>query len=38
VETLSEAAELGGLVYETDLYNHPGGFTDFLVGYKEGQG
>jgi formamidopyrimidine-DNA glycosylase len=37
METLTEAAELGGLAYERDLYNQPGGFKDFLVGYKEGQ-
>lgn len=37
METLAEAVELGGLAYERDLYNQPGGFRDFLVGYREGQ-
>ncbi len=37
METLGEAVSLGGLVYEKDLYNQPGGFKDFLVGYREGQ-
>jgi len=37
LETLAGAAELGGLAYERDLYNQPGGFKDFLVGYREGQ-
>ena len=33
---LKEAVKLGGLAYEKDLYNRPGRFKDFLVGYKEG--
>lgn len=36
-EDLKRAAALGGLAYEKDLYGQPGGFKDFLVGYKEGQ-
>jgi formamidopyrimidine-DNA glycosylase len=34
---LSAAGRLGGLAYEKDLYNHSGGFKDFLVGYREGK-
>ncbi len=34
---LRHALELGGLAYEKDLYNRPGGFKDFLVGYREGK-
>ncbi|MDO9099593.1 MAG: DNA-formamidopyrimidine glycosylase family protein [Caldisericota bacterium] len=34
---LKHALELGGLAYEKDLYNQPGGFKDFLVGYREGK-
>jgi len=37
METLTKAAELGGLAYERDLYNQPGRLKDFLVGYREGQ-
>jgi len=37
VENLKAAAELGGLAYERDIYNRPGRFKDFLVGYKAGQ-
>ncbi|GBF33133.1 formamidopyrimidine-DNA glycosylase [Desulfocucumis palustris] len=37
METLGEAVKLGGLAYEKDLYDRPGGFKDFLVGYREGQ-
>ena len=37
METLKSAADLGGLAYERDLYNHEGRFKDFLVGYKEGR-
>lgn len=37
VDTLTAAVELGGLAYEKDLYGQPGGFKDFLVGYREGQ-
>jgi formamidopyrimidine-DNA glycosylase len=37
LETVQEAAKLGGLAYEKDLYGRPGGFKDFLVGYREGQ-
>ncbi|MCR4428402.1 MAG: Fpg/Nei family DNA glycosylase [Caldiserica bacterium] len=36
-EVLKEAADLGGLAYETDLFNRPGRFKDFLVGYREGK-
>lgn len=36
-ENLKKAAAFGGLAYEKDLYNQPGRFKDFLVGYKEGQ-
>lgn len=36
-ENLKEALALGGLAYEKDLYDQPGRFKDFLVGYKEGQ-
>jgi formamidopyrimidine-DNA glycosylase len=34
---LGHALELGGLAYEKDLYNQPGHFTEFLVGYREGK-
>jgi formamidopyrimidine-DNA glycosylase len=34
---LRNALELGGLAYEKDLYNQPGRFKDFLVGYREGK-
>ncbi len=34
---LRSALELGGLAYEKDLYNQPGRFKDFLVGYREGK-
>jgi formamidopyrimidine-DNA glycosylase len=34
---LRQAAKLGGLAYEKDLYNQPGRFNAFLVGYREGQ-
>jgi formamidopyrimidine-DNA glycosylase len=34
---LGHALELGGLTYEKDLYNQPGRFKDFLVGYREGK-
>ncbi|HWQ22404.1 MAG TPA: DNA-formamidopyrimidine glycosylase family protein [Clostridia bacterium] len=34
---LRNAFELGGLAYEKDLYNQPGRFKDFLVGYREGK-
>jgi formamidopyrimidine-DNA glycosylase len=34
---LRNALELGGLAYEKDLYNKPGRFKDFLVGYREGK-
>lgn len=37
METLEEAVKLRGLAYERDLYNQPGEFKDFLVGYREGQ-
>ena len=37
VDSLGTAAELGGLAYEKDLYDRPGKFKDFLVGYKEGK-
>jgi len=33
---LRNALELGGLVYEKDLYGQQGRFKDFLVGYREG--
>lgn len=36
-ENLGKAAEVGGLVYEVDLFNSPGRFKDFLVGYQEGK-
>jgi len=36
-ENLVQATELGGLVYEKDLYGQPGRFKDFLVGYREGK-
>jgi len=36
-EHLSEAARLGGLEFERDLYGKPGGFSAFKVGYREGQ-
>ncbi|MCC5466514.1 Fpg/Nei family DNA glycosylase [Pelosinus baikalensis] len=35
IETLEGAVKLGGLAYEKDLYNQPGRFKDFLVGYRE---
>jgi formamidopyrimidine-DNA glycosylase len=34
---LGHALELGGLAFEKDLYNQPGRFTEFLVGYREGR-
>lgn len=34
---LRSALDLGGLAYEKDLYNQPGRFKDFLVGYREGK-
>lgn len=34
---LRNALELGGLAYEKDLYNQPGHFKDFLIGYREGK-
>ncbi|MBA4365027.1 MAG: formamidopyrimidine-DNA glycosylase [Coprothermobacter sp.] len=34
---LRNALELGGLAYEKDLYNQPGQFKDFLIGYREGK-
>ncbi|MCX6083338.1 MAG: Fpg/Nei family DNA glycosylase [Caldiserica bacterium] len=34
---LRNALQLGGLAYEKDLYNQPGCFKDFLVGYREGK-
>jgi formamidopyrimidine-DNA glycosylase len=34
---LGHALELGGLAFEKDLYNQPGRFTEFLVGYREGK-
>lgn len=34
---LRNALDLGGLAYEKDLYDHPGQFKDFLVGYREGK-
>jgi formamidopyrimidine-DNA glycosylase len=37
MNTLTEAAELGGLAYEKDIYNQPGRLKDFLVGYRDGQ-
>ncbi|HQK93096.1 MAG TPA: DNA-formamidopyrimidine glycosylase family protein [Armatimonadota bacterium] len=37
VDHLSMATKLGGLAYEKDLYGKPGGFSEFLVGYREGQ-
>ncbi len=36
-ETLAQAAELGGIPYERDLYNQPGRFSRFLVGYRTGE-
>jgi formamidopyrimidine-DNA glycosylase len=37
VEHLGEAAALGGLKYEKDLFGRPGRFETFQVGYREGQ-
>jgi formamidopyrimidine-DNA glycosylase len=34
---LRHALDLGGLAYEKDLYNQPGRFKDFFVGYREGK-
>ncbi len=34
---LAAAAKLGGLAYEKDLYNRPGGFKKFQVGYRPGK-
>ena len=34
---LGHALELGGLAFEKDLYNQPGRFMEFLVGYREGK-
>lgn len=37
VRHLAEAAALGGLRWEKDLYGKPGRFETFLVGYREGK-
>jgi formamidopyrimidine-DNA glycosylase len=37
-ENLRQAAEMGGLAYEEDLFGVRGQFKDFLVGYREGKG
>ena len=34
---LAAAAKRGGLAYEKDLYNRPGGIRKFLVGYRPGK-
>jgi formamidopyrimidine-DNA glycosylase len=34
---LRRSLELGGLAYEKDLYNQPGRFKDFVIGYREGK-
>ena len=34
---LAAAAKLGGLAYEKDLYNRPGGLKKLLVGYRPGK-
>lgn len=34
---LGKALELGGLSDEKDLYNQPGRFNNFLIGYREGK-
>lgn len=34
---LGHALELGGLAFEKDLYNQPGRFKEFLVGYRQGK-
>lgn len=36
-EELQHAADLGGLIYEHDLYDQPGRFQQFQVGYREGK-
>lgn len=36
-ENLRQAAEMGGLAYEEDLFGARGQFKDFLVGYREGK-
>jgi len=36
-ENLKQAAALGGLAYERNLFNQPGKYKDFLVGYREGK-
>jgi formamidopyrimidine-DNA glycosylase len=36
-QELQNAADLGGLIYERDLYDHPGRFQQFQVGYREGK-
>ena len=36
-DNLKHAVDLGGLAYEKDLYNQPGRFKDFSVGYREGK-
>lgn len=36
-EHLGRAAELGGLVYESDFYGQPGRYTYDLVGHRPGQ-
>ncbi|MGB9834150.1 MAG: Fpg/Nei family DNA glycosylase [bacterium] len=36
-ENLKQSADLGGLAYERNLFNQPGKFKDFLVGYREGK-
>ncbi|MCX5973306.1 MAG: Fpg/Nei family DNA glycosylase [Coprothermobacterota bacterium] len=36
-QELQNAVDLGGLIYERDLFNHPGRFQQFQVGYHEGK-
>ena len=36
-QELQNATDLGGLIYERDLYDQPGRFQHFQVGYREGK-
>lgn len=34
---MKKALDLGGAYYENDLYDRPGGFSEMLIGYREGK-
>lgn len=36
-QELQDATDLGGLIHERDLYDRPGRFQQFQVGYREGK-